>query len=200
MKISQHVVAFSSLFSGLYLTKGMPSIVWRIFALAPWCYSPRMTTDRSYIRVKAMLITPNRDFTAHAVSRHPPTVENPQGFHRLIGGSVEHGEPHQDAIVREVDEELSASIHHLTFLAAVESIFHNKGRPGHEIVFLYTGRLDPFPALTDTFLTEIDGTVLPVVWRPFRDEQEPLPLFPSAAVTWAHSLLEGQWGEPVDGQ
>ena len=42
-----------------------------------------------------------------------PSAENPQGYHRLIGGSVNLGEPHRDAIVREVDEELGATIRSL---------------------------------------------------------------------------------------
>lgn len=146
--------------------------------------------DRSLIRVKAMLVASNDDFTAHAVSLNPPTKENPDGYHRLIGGGVELGESHRDAIVREVDEELGAEIRYLTFLATVENIFRIDGVLGHEIVFLYGGRLDPLPARSGASLTEIDGSVLPVVWRPIQDEQESLPLYPSAAVAWVHSLTE----------
>ena len=143
--------------------------------------------DRSQIRVKAMLIAPNDDFTAHAVSLNPPTAENPAGYHRLIGGGVELGETHHDAIVREVEEELGSSIRDLEFLAAVESIFRIDGALGHEIVFLYVGRLDPLPALTEASLTEIDGSVVPVVWRPINDRHEPLPLYPSATADWVRS-------------
>ncbi|QNN51383.1 NUDIX domain-containing protein [Nocardioides mesophilus] len=148
--------------------------------------------DRSHIRVKAMLVASNDDTTAHAVSLHPPTKENPYGYHRLIGGGVELGEPHRDAIVREVDEELGAKIRDLTFLATFESIFRIDGVLGHEIVFLYGGRLDPHPALSGASLTETDGSVLPVVWRPIHDDQESLPLYPSASVAWVHSLTD--WG------
>lgn len=140
--------------------------------------------DRSYIRVKAMLIALNDDGTAHAVSLNRPTAENPQGHHRLIGGSVELGETHHDAIVREVDEELGARIHDLTYLSAVENIFRIDGELGHEVVFLYAGRLDPPPAPAGATLTEIDGSVVPVVWRPVDDEHEPLPLYPAAARDW----------------
>jgi ADP-ribose pyrophosphatase YjhB (NUDIX family) len=144
--------------------------------------------DRSHIRVKAMLVAPNNDFTAHAVSLNPPTAENPDGYHRLIGGGVELGETHRDAMLREVDEELGATIRDLTFLTAVESIFRIDGTLGHEIVFLYVGRLDPLPSPTDASLTEIDGSVVPVVWRPIDDEHESLPLYPSATVSWVRSL------------
>lgn len=140
--------------------------------------------DRSYIRVKAMLIAPNDEGTAHAVSLNRPTAENPHGHHRPIGGGVELGETHRDAIVREVDEELGATIHDLTYLSAVENIFRINGELGHEVVFLYAGRLDPRPVPTGATLTEIDGSVVPVVWRPVDDKHEPLPLYPSAASAW----------------
>jgi 8-oxo-dGTP pyrophosphatase MutT (NUDIX family) len=126
-----------------------------------------------------MLIAPNGDFSAHAVSVNPPTAENPEGYHRLIGGSVDLGEHHRDAIVREVAEELGATIHDLAFLATVENIFLIDGEPGHEVVFLYSGRLEPEPALVDASLTESDGSILPVAWRPFDDAHESLPLYPA---------------------
>ena len=85
--------------------------------------------DRSVIRVKAMLIAPNLEHTAHAVTLNAPTVENPRGFHRLIGGSVELGERHVDTIRREVDEELGATIRDLAFLTAAENIFHHRRCP-----------------------------------------------------------------------
>ena len=135
------------------------------------------------IRVKAMLIAPDAEGSAHAVSVCPPTVENPVGYHRLIGGSLEPGETHREAVVREVREELAASIRDLTYLDVVESIFTVDGRAGHEIVFVYTGRLDPEPPRRGAVLSESDGTVLPVAWRPVADADEPLPLYPEAAAT-----------------
>ena len=154
-----------------------------------FCKSPAMTEiDRSHIRVKSMLIAPNDDFTAHAVSLNPATKENPHGYHRLIGGSVELGESHRDAMVREVNEELGAAIRALAFLTTVESIFRIDGALGHEIVFLYVGRLDPLPPLTGGSLTEVDGSVVPVVWRPLSDKPESIPLYPNATVAWANSL------------
>jgi ADP-ribose pyrophosphatase YjhB (NUDIX family) len=147
-----------------------------------------MSVDRSFIRVKAMLVAPNEALTDHAVSLNQPTEENPDGFHRLIGGGVDLGETHHDAIVREVDEELGARIHDLTFLATVENIFRIDGALGHEIVFLYSGRLEPEPAVRDATLTESDGSVVPVVWRPFDETSESLPLYPAGVVPWIRHL------------
>ena len=149
-----------------------------------------MTASRGDIRVKAMLIAANDDLTAHAVSVHPPTADNPRGYHRLIGGRVEFGESHRDAIAREVREELDATIHDLTLLAALENIFRLTGELGHEIVFLYTGRLDPSPPDADATLTEADGSVLSVVWRSLTGEGEDLPLYPVEAAGWARRLAD----------
>ena len=139
-----------------------------------------------------MLLAPNNDYTAHAVSLNPPTDENPNGYHRLIGGAVDLGETATDAIVREVGEELGAAIDDLAFMAAVENIFRFDGVLGHEIVFLYSGRLDPQPASTDATLTESDGSVVPVVWRPFDDADTTVPLYPAAVVPWVRRLSDGR--------
>lgn len=139
-----------------------------------------------------MLVAPNEDLTAHVVSLNPATDENPDGYHRLVGGGVDLGETHRDAIVREVDEELRATIHDLAFLATVENIFRIDGVLGHEIVFLYTGRLDPQPAVADATLTESDGSVVPVIWRPFDDADESVPLYPAGVIPWIRRLADGQ--------
>jgi len=148
--------------------------------------------DRSFIRVKAMLIAPNDDLTSHAVTFNPPTQENPGGYHRLIGGSVDLGETHRDAVVREVAEELGATIRDLAFVATVENIFRIDGVLGHEIVFLYSGRLDPQPPVSAATLTESDGSIMPVVWRRLGDTDEPLPLYPAEAVPWVRRLTDGE--------
>lgn len=137
-----------------------------------------MSIDRSVIRVKAMIVALNADRTAHAVSVNPPTVEHPGGYHRLIGGGVELGEIHRDAIRREVDEELGAVIGGLELVDVLENIFRIDGELGHEIVFLHAGRLEPEPAVEGASLTESDGSVVPVCWRPVDDADEALPLFP----------------------
>ncbi len=139
-----------------------------------------------------MLVAPNDDLTAHAVSLNRPTEENPDGYHRLIGGGVDLGETHHDAIVREVEEELGATIHRLAFLATVENIFRIDGVLGHEIVLLYSGRLEPQPAMKDATLTESDGSIVPVVWRPFDDTGEALPLYPAGVVPWIRHLADRQ--------
>lgn len=143
-----------------------------------------MPIDRSHIRVKAMLIARSADGSRHLVSANPPTNENPLGYHRLVGGGVEFGETHREAIIREVDEELGAGILDLTHLGTIENIFRYNGELGHEIVALYSGMLDPAPALGGGNLTESDGSVVPVVWRPVDDLDAKVPLYPRAANDW----------------
>lgn len=92
--------------------------------------------------------------------------------------------------MREVDEELEAAIHDLALLATVENIFRIDGVLGHEIVFLYSGRLRPQPALNDATLTESDGSTMPVVWRPVHDTEQSMPLYPAAVVPWIRHLAE----------
>lgn len=147
-----------------------------------------MPVDRSYIRVKAMLIAPSEDGTRHLVSVNGPTRENPAGFHRLIGGSVELGETHREAVIREIDEELGARILDLTHLGIVENIFRYEGELGHELIALYTGRLTPAPGDEGGTLTESDGSIVPVVWRPFDDAELDVPLYPAEARNWVASL------------
>ncbi|WP_417562508.1 NUDIX domain-containing protein [Microbacterium sp.] len=147
-----------------------------------------MPVDRCYIRVKAMLIAPHVDRSRHLVSVNAPTTENPRGFHRLIGGSVELGETHRDAIIREVDEELGARILDLSHVGVVENIFRYNGELGHEIVALYTGRLVPDLADEGGTLTESDGSIVPVVWRPFDDADVAVPLYPAAANDWIRRI------------
>lgn len=131
-----------------------------------------------------MLLAPNEDGSHHLVSGNGPTSENPSGFHRLIGGGVELGETHREAIIREVDEELGARIVDLTYLGMVENIFRYNGELGHEVVALYSGRLEPAPADDGGTLTESDGSVVPVVWRPFDDDDVAIPLYPAGANEW----------------
>jgi len=136
--------------------------------------------DGSFIRVKAMVYLPNAAGTHHAVLRgHDPVGD--RVFHRLIGGSVEHGERALDAIVREVGEELEATLVDPRLLGVLENIYTFDGRPGHEVVFVYAGRLaegDVVPP--DGGWYDDVGTPMWVEWRPVDpgSVEDLLPLYP----------------------
>ena len=136
-----------------------------------------------------MLVAPSADGVTHLVSRNETTLENPRGFDRLIGGSVEFGETHREAIIREVDEELGAQIRQLTFLGVVENIFEFNGEPGHELVALYSGTLEPEVPREGGTLTESNGDRIPVVWREIDDADIDIPLYPAVATTWIREAV-----------
>jgi len=138
--------------------------------------------DRSYIRVKAMAYLPNAAGTHHAVLRgHDP--EGDHAFHRLIGGGVELGERSADAIVREVAEELRSTLIDAELLGVVENVFTYAGELGHEVVFVYAGRLaegDVVPP--DGGWYDDVGSPMFVEWRsvgaPVEGDADTLPLYP----------------------
>lgn len=61
-------------------------------------------------------------------------------FARPLGGGIDFGETSQDAILREIKEELGVEMTDARLLGIVENIFECEGKPGHEIVFIYDGR------------------------------------------------------------
>ncbi len=60
-----------------------------------------------------------------------------QRFFRPLGGGIEFGERAQDALAREMREELDAAIANVRLLGVLENIFMYEGARGHEIVFVY---------------------------------------------------------------
>ena len=62
-------------------------------------------------------------------------------FYRIIGGGVEFGEKSEDGIRREIREELKCEIENLELVKIVENIYFYKGKPYHDVVFLYKGEL-----------------------------------------------------------
>ncbi|WP_103351464.1 NUDIX hydrolase [Amycolatopsis sp. CA-128772] len=56
---------------------------------------------------------------------------------RPLGGGIEFGEHSTDALVREFREELDAEITVHALVGVLENVFLWRGRPGHEIAFVY---------------------------------------------------------------
>lgn len=65
---------------------------------------------------------------------------NGRPFGRPLGGGVEFGETSRDAVIREIREELGAELVDVTWLGMIESIYIYEDQPGHELVFVYSGR------------------------------------------------------------
>lgn len=128
------------------------------------------------IRVKSMLVLPHPDGQRHLVSRLAASPESPDGFHRLIGGSVELGETAAEAAHRELHEELDATVTSLTRLDVVENIFRHCGALGHEIVFVFTGRLTDATVVPDDGRWFDDGGPVWAEWIQYDDNV--IPLYP----------------------
>lgn len=138
-----------------------------------------MTGSRG-IRVVSLVVLPNAEGTAHAVARLSPSLENPDGYHRLIGGGVEPGETAAEAIIREVREELGATLVEVAQVGVVENLFELDGAPGHEVVFVHTGRLVPEDVIAVAGGVFADnGEPMPVEWRPVDDVGVTVPLYPT---------------------
>ena len=85
-------------------------------------------------------------------------TNNQRSFARPLGGGIDFGETSQQAVVREIQEELGAAITAVKLLATVESIFDYEGKPGHEIVFIYDGEFVDQSLYQQESLTVVEGT------------------------------------------
>jgi ADP-ribose pyrophosphatase YjhB (NUDIX family) len=61
-------------------------------------------------------------------------------YHRPVGGSLQFGETSEQAVVREVGEELGVRPEEPRLLGILENIFSCEGQDAHEIVFVYEAR------------------------------------------------------------
>ncbi|MET4782178.1 NUDIX domain-containing protein [Glaciihabitans sp. UYNi722] len=143
----------------------------------------------------SMLVLLSDDRQSHAVIKFPSTLENPSGFHRLIGGSVELGETSLQAFKREIREEFGATVVHPELLGVVENIFTLDKEPGHEIVFIFGSRLaggEVIPPEGGMF-SDNDEPMW-VEWRLIDDAETAIPLFPesSAALAAEYALSLSQ--------
>lgn len=92
-------------------------------------------------------------------------------YYRAPGGNVEFGEPTEDALHREIREEMSTEVEILGTPLILENIFTCNGNPGHEIAYLYPSHLiDPQYYTRDEFsLIEGNGEECPLKWIPIQD-------------------------------
>ncbi len=88
-------------------------------------------------------------------------------FYRPLGGEVNPSETTQEAIAREIREELGEEIVDLRLLGVLENLFTLEGASGHEIVFVYDGRFVDESVYKQDSLTvrEDNGDILEATWR-----------------------------------
>ena len=61
-------------------------------------------------------------------------------YHRPVGGSLRFGETSEQAVRRELHEELGVKLQDLRLLGVLENIFSCEGQDAHEIAFVYEAR------------------------------------------------------------
>lgn len=94
--------------------------------------------DGKTIRVSAMAVIKKKGHIL-ATQGYDPKTE--QLFYRLPGGGIDFGETGQQAVIRELKEELGLDIIVEKQLGVVENIFTFSGKKGHEVILLYLARL-----------------------------------------------------------
>jgi 8-oxo-dGTP pyrophosphatase MutT (NUDIX family) len=92
-------------------------------------------------------------------------------FYRPLGGGIEFGETGEQAIVREIAEEIGAQLTDVRYLFTLENIFTCNGQAGHEIILVFEGNLiDPELYAQQAFEGREDsGESFQAVWKPLSD-------------------------------
>jgi len=102
-------------------------------------------------------------------------------FYRPLGGTISFGEHSQQAIAREIREELNVEVTNVRFLGTLENIFTYDGRPGHEIVLVYEADFVDRSLYEKATIQGIEDGNIPfkAVWKPLEEfERGGSPLYP----------------------
>ncbi len=88
-------------------------------------------------------------------------------FYRPLGGGIEFGEKAEDAVCRELKEEINAEVGKLRYLGLLENIYTFNGKPYHEIVQVYDGELVDSGLYEQAVIVgeEANGDVIRAMWK-----------------------------------
>lgn len=92
-------------------------------------------------------------------------------FYRPLGGGIEFGERSDQAVRREMKEELGAELLNEKLIGVLENIFVYEGKPGHEIVFVFQADFAD-RTLYNRELSmgrEDNGAQFPAMWKPLEE-------------------------------
>lgn len=110
-------------------------------------------------------------------------------FYRPLGGGVEFGESAEEAVAREIQEELGAEIHSVRRLGVLDQCFTFDGKPKHEVAFIFDARFadESFSAREHITGVEANGLPIHALWILPRNAD--LPLFPNGLTELLDSVL-----------
>lgn len=130
------------------------------------------------IRPIALCVFLNKDRIL-VVEGHDPVKG--ETFYRPLGGGIEFGEKSEDAVRRELKEEINVDVEEIRYLGTLENIFIFNGNAYHEIVLIYDGTLIESRLYNQALITgkEANGDDIRATWKSL-DEFEPgnLILYP----------------------
>lgn len=107
------------------------------------------------IRVAARCLFRHRGQILTICSQDP---DKPEPHYGVPGGGVEFGETAEQALRREMREEIGAEITGLDLLAVSEEIHEVQGQPSHSIVFLYEGRFADLSFYDRPVISYVEGS------------------------------------------
>ncbi len=88
-------------------------------------------------------------------------------FYRPLGGGIEFGERSEDALRRELMEEINADVGEVRCLGVLENIYRFNNNPYHEIVIVYDGELVDSGLYEQAVMEgqEANGVGIRVMWK-----------------------------------
>jgi ADP-ribose pyrophosphatase YjhB (NUDIX family) len=136
------------------------------------------------IRVLALAVIRRGDELLVEDGEDPVKGEN---YLRLLGGGVDFGERGEEAVRRELHEEIGVELVDVRYLGAVENLFTFLGKPHHEVCLLYSARFaDETRFDQDAFAGTdfVDGREVAVRARWVRVDEfhDGCPLYPDGAL------------------
>lgn len=109
------------------------------------------------------------------------SIQDAEGYryHRPVGGGIEEGETPEQAVRREVMEELGLTLKTVPApLPPIDHVWAWKLRDLHEKAWLFLVPAADYPELAagqTPVIVEPDGEQFPTVWRPFDADPSTLP-------------------------